>query len=64
MTVPARRVRGARRGLLAAATVVLLLALGPFASPLVGHEDRAVAGEAPVDLHARMSAGTVIHSAG
>jgi hypothetical protein len=40
MTAPARR------SLLAVAAVVLLLALGPFASPLVGE---AMEGAAPVD---------------
>ena len=39
----------ARRALLAAAAVVMLLALGPFASPLVDHATAGVGGEAPVD---------------
>ena len=38
-----------RRALLAAAAVVVLLALGPFASPLVDHETAGFAGESPVD---------------
>ena len=49
MTAPTRRAPGVRRGLLAAATVVLLLALGPFASPLVGQDDGGFAGETPID---------------
>jgi ABC-type spermidine/putrescine transport system permease subunit I len=49
MTGLPRRARGARRGILAAVTVVLLLALGPFATPLVGDDGRGVASEALVD---------------
>ena len=39
----------AGRAVLGAATIVLLLALGPFASPLVSGEDGGVTSEVPVD---------------